>query len=500
MRHRIRTVRTGSGATAIQVVQYEGKKTLIVKHIGSSKNPDEIELLRAEAQDYLVEHNPQLSLFQEPLQRMASFDDIEATEVSHGFARDVFLKVADQCGLSFLDILFRDLAIMRIIEPCSKRRSIELIKQYFGIPYSLYVYERLPDLLVQRSVIEKAAVVTAKGLSDFALLLYDVTTLYFETHKPDDELQARGFSKDDKSKQPQIVIGLLVTPQGFPLTQEVFKGNSFEGHTMLSVVKTFQTVYGGNKPIIVADAAMLSQDNRNQLEAEGYQYIVGARLANSKPAFIQTIHQQLLRQDGAVIRLESPDRSYSVVCNYSQARYRKDKNEFEKQISKAESLIAANEPGRRAKFIKKSADSKRAYIFDQALKQKTEMLLGIKGYCTNIPEGVLSNEKIVSYYHELWHVEQAFRMSKSDLKARPIFHHSHESIRAHVLLCFMALMIGKFMEIKTGLSLRSIRDLLWQVHEVHLLDPRTGRKRVVRTTIKPELEKILISLGIENTH
>lgn len=500
MRHRIRTVQTGSGATAVQVVRYEGRTTHIVKHIGSAKNAEEIELLRAKAEHYIAEQNPQLSLFEEPARQVVAFDAIEAIEVSHGFAREVLLTVAGQCGLEPLDILFRDLAVMRIIEPCSKKRSLELIKQYFGITYSLYVYERLPALLDQGRLIEQAAVTTASRFSDFAFLLYDVTTLYFETHKPNDELQARGFSKDDKSKQPQIVIGLLVTPQGFPLSQEVFKGNTFEGHTLLAVLKQFQETYDLSKPVIVADAAMLSQTNRIQLEEEGYQYIVGARLANMKPAFIQKIHQSLVREDGTVVRLASPDGSHDIICSYSQVRYRKDKHEFEKQITKAETLIGHNEPGRRAKFVKKSSDSKRLYTFDEALGEKTKLLLGIKGYCTNIPEETFSNEQVIAYYHELWHVEQAFRMSKSDLKARPIFHYSHDAIRAHALICFMSLMIGKFIEIKTGMSLRNFKDLLWQVHEIHLLDPKTGRQRIVRTQLKPELENALVSLGIKNTH
>jgi hypothetical protein len=424
-KHRIRTVRTGSGAIAVQVVWYKGRTAEIEKHIGSAKNPEELEQLRIQAEQYITLHNPQQSLFQEPTKNNVAFDEIEATAVLHQFARKILLTLADNCGLDALDILYRDLAVMRIIEPCSKRRSIELLQQYFGVNYSHYLYEQLPKLLLQKGVIEEAAIKTAKGFNEhFALLLYDVTTLYFETHKPDDELQAQGFSKDDKSKQPQIVLGLLVTAQGFPLIQEVFKGNTFEGHTMLSVVKEFEKRYQTAKPIIVADAAMLSKENQQALEKEGYRYIVGARLANAETR----------------------------------------------------------------------------YFFDETLKEKTEQLLGVKGYCTNIPEEELSNDRVIGYYHDLWHVEQAFRISKSDLQARPIFHYTHDAIRAHVLICFMALMIGKFIEIKTGLSLRAVRDMLWQVHDIHLRDPTTNRERVVHTSVSSELEHALILLGLKKTH
>lgn len=115
---------------------------------------------------------------------------------------------------------------------------------------------------------------------------------------------------------------------------------------------------------------------------------------------------------------------------------------------------------------------------------KTEKLLGIKGYITNIAPEALSNMQVVSYYQELWHVEQAFRMSKTDLQARPIFHYTHDAIKAHVLLCFMALMIGKFLEIKTGLSLRRIRDILWNVHEAHIKDTLTGKSITLRSNLE----------------
>lgn len=500
-KYHLRTVRSSSGATVVQVVWYEKHVTKIAKHIGSAQTEDELAILRTEADRYIVEHEPQRSLFDKTPSSIAAFDQIEVKQVSHRFARDVLLKLANCCRLDFLDILYRDLALMRIIEPCSKRRSLQLLKQYFDISYTHYAYERFSQLLEKQSQIEEAAVATAREFSDtFALLLYDVTTLYFETHKADDDLQARGFSKDDKSKQPQIVIGLLVTAQGFPLIHEVFKGNTFEGHTMLSVVKSFQLRYGTEKPIIVADAAMLSQTNQAVLEAEGYCYIVGARLANTAPSFIQTVHEKLPREDNANLRLSYPKSSYDMICTFSMARYKKEKREMDKQIDKAKLLVAHQEPGKRVKFVKQSKTADKGYLFDETLREKTEKLLGIKGYCTNISENVLANEKIVTHYHELWRVEQAFRMSKTDLKTRPVFHFSHEAIKAHVLVCFIALMVGKYIEIKTGLSLRHVRDLLWQVHEVNLYDPTTKRERIVRTSINSELKNVLNLLNLERTH
>jgi transposase len=113
------------------------------------------------------------------------------------------------------------------------------------------------------------------------------------------------------------VIGLLVTLQGFPLMHEVYKGNTFEGHTMLDVIKKFQKRHADAKPIVLADAAMLSRENMQYLETEGYRYIVGARLANTPRSFIDTIATKLAHTDGIMIRLPYPNRSYDVVCAYS---------------------------------------------------------------------------------------------------------------------------------------------------------------------------------------
>jgi transposase len=172
-----------------------------------------------------------------------------------------------------------------------------------------------------------------------------------------------------------------------------------------------------------------------------------------------------------------------VICSYSEKCAKKDRREMIKQLTRAHALIARKEPGRWAKFVKKSPQHKDMFILDENLKEKTEKLIGVKGYITNIPDDVLSNVQVIGYYHELWHVEQTFRMSKRDLQTRPIFHHTHEAIKAHALLCFMALMMGKFLEIKAGLSLRRIQDILWNVHEAHIEDTLSGKLITLQTNL-----------------
>ena len=484
----IRKVRTGSGATAIQVVKYEKRKCKIVRHIGSANTDDELTVLLQEAEAVREQLCTQPSLFASIQGKPFVYTEhLILQSVTHLFALNFLRDCSKTCGLGFLNPLYQDLALMRIIEPASKLRTLELLERYFGLSYARRTLCRLlPKLVDYKDDIEKAAYQTANSHLDqtLAFVLYDVTTLYFESHEPNDDLRARGFSKDDKSKQPQVVVGLLVTLQGFPLKHEIYKGNTFEGHTMLEVVKQFQECHKNTKPIIVADAAMLSQENMKSLDDDGYKYIVGARLANAPATFINKLTSTLTKQDGNTIRLPYPNRPYSVICAYSEKRERKDRREFEKQLARAYELIDRKELGKRAKFVKKSESHKDALELNKELKTKTENLLGIKGYVTNIPSETFSNAEVISYYQELWHVEQAFRMSKTDLKTRPIFHYTHDAIKAHILLCFMALMMGKFLEIKAGLSLRRIRDILWNVHEAHITDGLTGK----RITLQSNLE------------
>lgn len=499
---KIRKVCTSSSATAVQVVKYVDRKCIVIKHIGSARTDQELEILLNEAESIREELCIQPSLF--PTKRdeapLLHEKHLSLLTVTHLFAHQMLRRCSQLCGLDGLDLLYQDLALMRIIEPTSKVKTIELLQRYFNISYAeRSVYRLLPKLLDKKSAIENAAYQTACTHfgEAFALVLYDVTTLYFESHEPNDDLKARGFSKDDKSKQPQIVVGLLVTSQGFPLIHEIYKGNTFEGHTMLGIIEKFKEQHPHTNPIIVADAAMLSQENMNHLETKGYWYIVGARLANTNMFFINQINTLLAKTDGSNIRLTYPKRSYHIICSYSEKRAKKDQREFRKQLARANELIARQESGKRVKFIKKKLKNADFFILNEELKEKTEKLIGIKGYVTNVPETILSNNQIISYYHELWHVEQAFRVSKTDLRTRPIFHHKHQAIKAHILTCFMALMMSKFLEIKTGLSIKRIKEILWNIYEVQIVDELTQRTITLQTNLadfkKSPLAELLLS-------
>lgn len=507
----VRKTKTASGATAVQVVRNVGKRREILRHIGSAHDQESLAMLLSEAEDYAERHRAQPSLFtqNEPASSVVNLNGTTLVAVTHRFAREALRACGHLCRLSWLDDMYLDLALMRIIEPTSKIQTLELLEEYFDVRYATRTMRRrLEGLLEHQEQIEQAAIQTAREdfQEPFSLVLYDVTTLYFESFKEYD-FQSPGFSKDNKPQQPQVVIGLITTRSGFPVMHEVFEGKTFEGHTMLKILERFQQRVGDHcKPVIVADAAMLSSENMASLDNQGYRFIVGARLANHSKAFIDQIDAKMPRIDEATVRFEHTMKkdkvtaNVNVVCQFALARFKKDKRELDKQLIRAQLLLERNEPGRRARFVKK-AEGKDSYQLNVELKAKAEKLLGIKGYVTNIPETELSNQEVISYYHDLWHVEQAFRMSKSDLQARPIYHRNELTIKSHVLICFMALMMGKYLEIKTHLSLKKIRKALWRVHEAHLRDERTGKVHIKRTSAdNPQIEAIMTALKLEVPH
>ncbi len=302
-----------------------------------------------------------------------------------------------------------------------------------------------------------------------------MTTLYFETFD-EDELRRNDFSKDNKSQQPQILIALLVTREGFPIAYSIFSGNIFEGHTIIPVVNAFIKKHAVKEFTVVADAAMISATNIQELLSNNINYIVGARLGNLSNDLIEQINGSIPREDGASIRIKT-DNGY-LICAYSTVRYRKDKYEMEKQIEKARAIIETPSKGKRVKFIKTTGEQ---VVLNQALIEKSKKLLGIKGYYTNLAENVANNQTIIERYHELYRVEQAFRISKHDLHTRPIFHFKEDPIKLHILICFMALVMSKHIELTTGDSLRKFLTECKKVTDARMLNKITNKETRIRS-------------------
>lgn len=515
---KIRTVKTSSESIAVQVVEYVQRKTKILSHIGSARNEDELFKLKQKAILWINNNSKQSLLFKDLPASIDNFfsnnSDVIINSYSDNIVKekyksigsryqllyDSLINIADLFGFRSLNQtkqvqLFLDLVIARIVEPESKFQSLLNLQRDFAINHQYRTLSRnLKHFSTLKDAVELRIVEVAKSHFgfDFNLVFYDLTTLYFESFKTD-EVRKIGFSKDNKSSNPQVMIGLLVNSDGFPISYQVFSGNKFEGHTLLPSILDLKKKYKINNLTLVADSAMLSDDNINLLEVNKFGYIVASRTANLKIELIQEISKKLNQQDKATIRITTKNKG-TLICSFCKKRYNKEKIELEKQIEKANHYLKnpnSAEIIKRAKFLKNS-NSK--FELNQTLIIKYKLLLGIKGYHTNREDQLTDNE-IINRYKNLWQVEKAFRISKTDLKIRPIYHHEECAIKAHLVICFTALAMSKYIEIKTKKSIKSvIRELKTSINSV-IINKSTNQQIILESEISDEIKKILKQLN-----
>jgi len=490
---KIRVVKTASKALAVQVVHYRNNKRIILQHLGSAHSDQELNDLMLLAEEWIKNYSGQLSVFpDEDPNKLLHINHCTFLGIRYNFFYEQIRKLQAKVGFDDLPILLQDLALIRIFEPASKLRSLELLEQYFGVHHARKTYYKIaPNCIELKKTVEEKVVNFAKAhyAFNFDILFYDVTTLYFETFE-EDELRKNGFSKDNKSQQPQILIGLMVTKEGFPIAYEVFCGNTFEGHTIIPVIRDFIKRNNVEELTVVADAAMISSENVRQFTENSINYIVGARLSNTSSVLLDTIDKNITRENGKSIRIKT-DNGY-LICSYSSVRYRKDLYEMNKQIEKAKKIIANPSKSKKLKFTQTNGQK---IELNEKLIEKTKKLLGIKGYYTNLKETIADNQTIIERYHELYKIEQAFRMSKSDLETRPIFHFKEQPIKLHLLTCFMALVITKHIELKTGVSIRKFIDEVKKIADGQLLNQITNKVVIVKAKPTDKMNEFIANLS-----
>ncbi len=489
---KIRVVNTASKAKAVQIVRYHNNKRTILHHIGSAHSEADLDELILLAEEWIKDFSKQLSIFpDEGPNKLIHLNHCTFIGVQYNFFYQQISVVQDKMGFADLPLLLNDLVTMRIFEPASKLRSLDLMEQFFGIKHSRKSYYKIaPQCVDLKEKVEMKVVEFAKEhySFNFDIVFYDVTTLYFETFEEDD-LRKNGFSKDSKSQQPQILVALMVTKEGFPIAFEVFSGNTFEGHT---IIPTIQDFIGRNKVkafTVVADAAMISSQNITQFNQNEINYIVGARMGNLSLKLLETVDKQIVRADGKSIRIKT-ELGY-LICSYSAVRYRKDLYEMNKQIEKAKQVIQVPSKSKKLKFT--TTKDQKLELNDELI-EKTKKLLGIKGYYTNLEEKIADNQTIIARYHELYKIEQAFRVSKSDLQTRPIFHFKEQPIKLHILICFMALVISKHIELKAGVSIRKFIDESKKIVDGQILNHITHKTVTVKAEQTPKMAELVAKL------
>jgi transposase len=347
------------------------------------------------------------------------------------------------------DEILKHLVIARLCQPSSKAGTVDYLKSYFDEDVELHKIYRYLDRLhnTQQEKIQQISVEHTKKIlgGSIKLVFYDVTTLYFETDNRDD-LRERGFSKDGKHAQPQVVLGLLVSRDGYPLSYSLFNGSQYEGRTMLPIVEDFVHRFHLDDFVVVADSGLMNKTNISLLESGGYKYIIGARIKSESKEIKQWV-LSLDKTDGCFHELGKLPKS-RLIISYSENRAKKDRSNREKGVKR---LKTAYKSGTLTKEnINKRGYNKFLEISDniqvsvnQEKINEDEKWDGLKGYLTNTE---LPDKEVYEQYNGLWVIERAYRVTKGTLEMRPMFHFTSERIEAHVCICFVAYKVYKELE------------------------------------------------------
>lgn len=489
----VRKVRTSSGAVAVQVVTRDSRQVVEIDHVGSAHTDAELELLLRAAQERVAPGQEALDLG--PLERRpARLSDVAdwtergeqvlPVEPSSGRARvvagggqvlatsslllwEVLTSAYTRLGFDVVgDEAFRALVLARIIEPTSKADTVRVLGEVgAGVPGLNTIYRSLKRCQQRdyRSLLAKACLAhSARTSGRSALILYDVTTLHFENAE-EDELRRVGMSKEHRV-DPQVQVGLLVDPVGFPLEVRLFEGNTAETTTLIPILTAFQQRHGVTDMVVVADAGMLSASNLNALEDAGFSFIVGSRLTKAPYDLADHFERKGdYFQDGQILESTrvmgtgTAARERRIVYQWSFKRSKRDNRAINKMIERAEKIATGQVPLKKTRFLKITGATKE---LDQATIDRARQLAGLKGYVTNLPTAKMPRAEVISAYHDLWQVEASFRMTKSDLRARPVFHHQREAIEAHLTIVFAALATSRHLQAATGASIKKIVQTL----------------------------------------
>ena len=380
----VRTVKTALGATAVQIVYSWHRGSREIEHLGSAHDEAELELLKTAARQRLAAGQGELDLGLDtaaaggPLPITASRMSCLLDALSHAY------RVLGFDRASGGDAVFGQLVAARIIEPVSKADSLRVLEEA-GVAGPSYatLKRRLPVYAKQewrRGI--SAACAAHAGLGPASLVLYDVSTLYFETDEGDG-FRESGFSKE-RRLEPQITIGLLTDASGFPLMVSAFEGNKAETKTMLPVIGAFMTAHHLPDVTVVADAGMVSEANQKAIEAAGLSFILGMRIPQ-----VPYVVKQWRREhpgcdipDGHIFTQPWPAgpaggrRDQVIYYQYRHDRARRTLRGIDEQVKKAEQAVAGKVPVKRNRYIQLSGGTRSV---NRELEEKARALAGLKG-------------------------------------------------------------------------------------------------------------------------
>ena len=494
-----------SGHVSIIVMDKSSGKLREVKNFGVAKSDSEADELYFEANQWIRRYGGQLEMdfiddevkLREQEETTRVLSNIDSLLINgHRLILD---QVYDSIGFNEIpDEILRNLVVARISQPMSKRATVEYLKSYFDEDFELFNIYRYLDKLynTQRETVQRISVEHTRRIlgGKVGLLFYDVTTLYFESSKTD-VLREPGFSKDGKTAESQIVLGLLVSRDGYPLSYCIFNGSQYEGYTMIPVIDDFIQRFSLDDFVVVADAGLMSKRNVQLLEDAGYKYIIGARIHTESEAVKKWI-LSLGKEDGKYHERKHGDNA-RLTIGYSTDRAKKDAHNREKGVARLRKSYASGK-------ITKASVNKRGYNKFLEISKDVDVVIsddkiaedakwdGLKGYITNTD---LKPKEVVTQYHGLWVVERAFRVTKGNLEARPIFHFTEKRIEAHICICFIAYKVYKELEriiriAKIDLSVDSVLRIAKTIATVRINLPNNGTVMQQTLLLTPDHNKI----------
>lgn len=447
----VRKKKNPSGIISVQVIDKSTGKYVVKKTIGSSSNALKVERLVELGHQLIRGHTGQQEIDFTNYKKLAQAVLDQVTEITISGVELLLGRIFDQIGFNQIDsYLFKPLVLSRLESPSSKLKTTDYLAKYYSLHIDVESIYRYMDTLynTQKETVQQLSYHHTKRIlgGEIRIVFYDVTTLYFEIEK-EDTLRKTGFSKDGKHQNPQIVLGLLVSTNGYPLAYDIFEGNKYEGDTMLPIIDAFRQKYSFESLTVVADSGLISDRNIKDLEDRGYKYIFGARIKNQPRNIEEQICALDLKDGESKIIWKNP--GTALIINFSAKRAKKDYFNRERGLKRLEKQIVSGK-------LTKLNINKRGY--NKYLKMEGEMDIsidrekfdqdgkwdGLKGYQTN--DKGLSKQQVVENYRQLFKIEKAFRISKHDLKIRPIYHRVQRRIEAHICLSFAAYKVYKELE------------------------------------------------------
>ena len=527
-------------------------KQKIVKHIGMAYGEEELIELKLLAQSIQIqlENENNLSLFTpQELQKdllLSSNDqsdynnddykvdirNLEEESRTINGIHDIYGALFDELGLrtifanparavSAVDT-FKEIVLARIAVPDSKRASVTMLEDNFGVSLDLNKVYRMMDKLDDNAIERLNTLSYTKTKELFGgkidVIYFDATTIYFESFT-EDEFKKNGYSKDLKFNQPQVVLALMVTKEGLPIGYQAFSGDTFDGHTLIPSLKILREKYTIDKVVYVADSGMFNNNNLQELdnlEAHQFDYIVGARIKNlSKEMKAKITDMSNYTEISADIKVANfiLDNGRKLIVTHSLKRASKDRADRLKGILKLRKKLEVK--GSVKEHLSNQGYKKYLQLEDTKASSKCDLTItinetkieedaiwdGLKGLVVNA-SSTLTNNEILTQYNNLWQVEESFRITKHDLKIRPVYHWKPVRVKAHLAISFAAYMLTRHLEHRVRvqykkLSPNIIKNLLLDVQVSTLICRQKKIKYALPSQIKKDAQKIYRLMGVE---